>query len=70
MPAAGDHAGRAGDRGCTVGCVPGDIVAMGWMEVAAHLPNWGEDIPAVQVAQGTAGASGRHGDMQSSAWCC
>lgn len=59
MPAAGGLAGRAGGRGCAVGRVPADIPVMGWLEVAASLPRRGEDIPTVQVARSTAGASGR-----------
>lgn len=57
--------------GHAVGCVLGDVLVMGWLEVAACLPPGGEDIPAVQVARGTAGASGRQGDgeVQSSARC-
>lgn len=71
MPAAGGLAGRAGGRGCAVGRVPADIPVMGWLEVAASLPRRGEDIPAVQVARSTAGASGRRGDgdMPSGARC-
>lgn len=44
---------------------------MGWLEVAACLPSRGEDIPAVEVAWGTLGASRRQGDgeVQSSARC-
>lgn len=71
VPAAGGLAGRAGGRGCAVGRVPADIPVMGWLEVAASLPRRGEDIPAVQVARSTAGASGRRGDgdMPSGARC-
>lgn len=72
MPAAGGLAGRAGGQGCAVGCALGDIPVMGRMEVAARLPHRGEDIPAVPVARGTAGARGKQGDgdVQSGARCC
>lgn len=59
MLAAG--APRAG-LGVHICCVPGHMVAMGWMEVAVCLIHRGEDSPMVQVAQGMAGASRRQGD--------